>query len=228
MTREAGYDRHHFCLEANVPGLRETEAGNRDQCPGSKRARPLTFHAQSGVTSKHDGLVSVRNTNLVQNARDVVADGFLRKPERRSNFRIVETSGYAFQNSTLALRQIRERQYALCPGALDGLIQECLDLCDDLRPRRLIGERHVVFAADWHEATVGNEAGEQTSLVDRHHRVVFRMQDQHRARDPARSIADIHVPADLQQSHGNGSRGRSRLLIAPRVQMLKRTARLKR
>ena len=42
-------------------------------------------HPKACITSEHNSLVTVSYTDLVEYVRDVVADGFFRKPERGGN-----------------------------------------------------------------------------------------------------------------------------------------------
>ena len=109
-------------------------------------------------------------------------------------------------------------------AGLDRLLQEGVDLGDDLRPSRLVGERHVVLAVDLHEAAVGNERCELAADFDRHHRVARDMQRQGRAFDFAGRGAHVGMPADLKQAHGCLGRCRQRLLLGPGTEMCERAA----
>ena len=111
-------------------------------------------------------------------------------------------------------------------AGFDRLFQEVINLGDDLPPSRLVGERHVVFAIDLHEAAVGNERCELAADFDRHHRVARDMQRQGRAFDFAGRGAHVGLPADLKEAHGCLGRCRQRLLLGPGTEMCERAARL--
>ena len=57
--------------------------------------------AQARFAREHDSLATLLEAKLVENSSNVVANRFLRKPERRGDLGVVETLGDAFKHSTL-------------------------------------------------------------------------------------------------------------------------------
>src|SRR6185437_13321783 len=107
---------------------------------------------------------------------------------------------YRFQDVALAGRELVDRQRYLPPrGTLLHRLQEFVDFRDDLRPRRLSGEWHVIFAVELHEAAVGNKTGHVAADFDRHNDVAFQMQGQSWGFHPARGFAYVGLPSDLEQ-----------------------------
>src|SRR5579863_389787 len=82
----------------------------RDQCPGLTSAGQPAVHPEACITREHNSLVTVSYTDLVEYVRDVVANGFFRKPERGGNLRIIESSCDGFEDGSLARRERVERQ----------------------------------------------------------------------------------------------------------------------
>src|SRR5262245_66658050 len=66
--------------------------------------------AETRFAGKHDGLITVLDAELVEHPGDVVANGFLRKPERHRDLRVVEALGDTFEHRPLARGQLIERQ----------------------------------------------------------------------------------------------------------------------
>ena len=75
-----------------------------------------------------------------------------------------------------------------------------------LRPRRLVRQRHVVFAVELDEAAVGNEARERSAFFDRCNHVAFGVHDQYGTLDLPRGVSHVDIKTYLQQSDG-GIRG---------------------
>ena len=88
-------------------------------------------------------------------------------------------------------------------------------LGDEFFPRRLVCERHVVFGVELDEAAMGNEACEQSALVDRYIDVAFGVHDQNRTFDPARGFLHIDVGSYLKQPDGGIGTRRGAHLLAP-------------
>jgi hypothetical protein len=50
----------------------------RDKCPASARVDEPAGLAEPGVTGEHDRLITVFDANLVEDPRDMIADGLFR------------------------------------------------------------------------------------------------------------------------------------------------------
>ena len=104
--------------------------------------------------------------------------------------------------------------------------EKFVDRRNDIRPRRLGDERHVVLAVELRETAIRNERGKFAACLDRHDGVAIDMQCQRGAFHLARGFAHVGLPADLQQLRRGFGQCRERLLFGPGPVMGKSAARL--
>ena len=71
--------------EANVPALQFAEADYPGPMSRLNERGSAGVHPEACITREHNSLVTVSYADLVEYVRDVVADGFFRKPERGGN-----------------------------------------------------------------------------------------------------------------------------------------------
>src|SRR6185295_3408869 len=111
--------------------------------------------AEARFSSEHDSLTTLLNAKLIENPGDVVADRFPRQLEGRGNLRVVKTLSDTFEHRTLAGSKFVERQ-CIAVGDADTfrLCEKVSHLRDQFRPRRLVRERHVVFAIKLNETAL--------------------------------------------------------------------------
>src|SRR5262245_22070210 len=124
---------------------------------------------EARFTSKHDGLTTLFNAKFVENPSNVVANRFLRKQEGGNNLRVVETLGDAFKHSTLTHSEFVEPQ-RIASGTVHtiGFGEKASHLGHQLRPSRLVRERHVVLAVELDKAALGDQTRKQSALFDWH------------------------------------------------------------
>src|SRR5882757_11267404 len=140
----------------------------RDNGPASRRRHQPFGSSEAGLAGKHDGLIAVLDGKLVEYPRDVIANSFFRKFKRCGNLSVIEAGRDAFQNGALAQRKLIEPQGGVVSRARAvRLGEKASHLGEQARPRRFVSERHVVLAVELDEAGVGNEAREQSALLDR-------------------------------------------------------------
>src|SRR5262245_42421534 len=109
------------------------------------RCRRRPFQAEARFTRPHDRLIAVLDTNLVELTRDVVPEGFLRYGKHDGDLVTVETLSDRIQHVALPRGKLAERQGVPRRTGFDRLLKEVVDFRDDLRPGRLIRQRHMIL-----------------------------------------------------------------------------------
>ena len=193
-----------------------TARGIRDKCPVSALVDEPAGSPEARVAGKHDGLISMLDANLVEDPGNMIADRFLRQAKRSGDLRVAEAFGDAFQNGALTRGELAKRQTSVpCGTAVIRLREKTLHLGDELFPRRLVREQHVVFGVELDEAAMRNEACEQSGFIDRYISVAFGVHDQNRTFDLPRGFAHIDVTTYLEQTDGGIGAGRGAHLATP-------------
>lgn len=103
-------------------------------------------HPEACITGTHYCLITVLNINLVEHARDVIADCFFREAERSGNLRVVQTLSNPFEDSALTCCKLVERQSVAARDGRGARFREKpAHFVDESWPSRLVAERHMVF-----------------------------------------------------------------------------------
>src|SRR5687768_10211567 len=93
---------------------------------------PTLMRAESRFAREDDRLIALLDADLVEDACDVVAHGFLRQAERFRDLGVVLPAGDAFEHVALLWRKVGKRQHAARPGRRGGRLgEEALRLLDD-------------------------------------------------------------------------------------------------
>jgi len=92
------------------------EPGHRDYCPGSARAGHLGIHAETRIARPDYHLVAMLDTDLIEDAADVVSNRFLREAKRRGNLPIIEAVGNTIEDGALPRRKFYRRTSRSCRG----------------------------------------------------------------------------------------------------------------
>src|SRR3954469_7041799 len=94
--------------------------------------------AESRVTGQDYGLIAVLDPDLVEDPRDVIANGFFRQPKRIRDLRIVEAFGDAFEHGPLARRELVDRQRIPARRDIARFGEKAAHLGIETGPRRLV------------------------------------------------------------------------------------------
>src|SRR5581483_1866269 len=124
--------------------------------------------SHAGLSRAHDRLRARLNTQLVEDARDVVAHRLLRHPELRGDLSIVQAARQALHDLGFARGEAGNRCRATCR-------QESLQLLEEALPRRLVREQDMVGGIERHEARTRYDTGELPSQLERNPPILARM-----------------------------------------------------
>src|SRR5882724_6132202 len=78
----------------------------RDQSPDSVRLGQAAGSSEARLAGEDDGLIAMLDADLFKKPRDVIANRFLRKAQRRGDRRVVEAAGDPFKDRELAWREL--------------------------------------------------------------------------------------------------------------------------
>src|SRR5262245_27518931 len=107
-----------------------------------------------------------------------------------------------------------------------GFGEKASHLGHQLRPSRLVRERHVVLAVELHKTAVGDQARKQSALFDWDAPVALGMYNQNGTLDFPRRFAHVSFLTYGRQLEGSIGGGCGVLLIAPGAYMVQRPTRL--
>src|SRR5579872_2620710 len=151
--------------------------------------------AESRVPRLHDGLGAAVHPELAQNSRDLVSHRLFAGAKTAGNRLIAETFRDGVENLSFARGQFAKREIR---GR--GLLgQKLIERRRELQPRRLAVEQDVISRLERNEARTGNEAREQTPLLERDQSVKPSVANQGRTVYAAYDIVDVSLPIAAQQ-----------------------------
>src|SRR5262249_31588065 len=133
---------------------------------------------------------------LVEQIRDVVADGLLADPEALADVGVGEPLRDQREDLALAGREIRER------GVVPGWSLETHEVENGLletAPRRLLLEKDVVARVELDELRSRDSRGRAAPLLDGTDLVVARVDDERGRLDLAEQVGDVDRGPGLEQ-----------------------------
>src|SRR6185437_1095046 len=150
-------------------------AGSGDLAGVSRR-----FASHARLPRAHNGLGPVRDIQLVEDAIDVIANGFGTKRQLARDRGVVEPASDQFEDLALTHGKI-----AKCgPGRNPGLAEnETSDLGQELLPCRLVLQQNVIATLQRDEFSAGNRTRNHATFRERYASVVSRVQHQRRTID---------------------------------------------
>src|SRR5450756_147496 len=147
----------------------------------------------------HDGLGPVGDIQLIEDAIDVIANGFWAYRQLACDRCIVEAASDQFEDLTLALRKFGEHRRFGSLGPT-WAVNDAGDLGQELFPRRLVLQQDVIAALQRNEFRARDRTGNDPAFPERYAGVVLSVQYQRRAADLWQQVGDVHGIKSLDQS----------------------------